>query len=109
MTLFAAAAAKGTKGISAVKPLFKSVDESNPHLDIGFKVFKLESSNMKLWDDTPIEGGDVDTLLDRIAGHIDGLKADRSDEDLVYEIMLKMGYELTCDVTVLDVSGLIIA
>lgn len=108
MTLFAAAAAKGTKGISAVKPLFKSVDESNPHLDIGFKVFKLESSNMKLWDDTPIEGGDVDTLLDRIAGHIDGLKADRSDEDLVYEIMLKMGYELTCDVTVLDVSGLIV-
>lgn len=106
MTLFAAAAAKGTKGISAVKPLFKSVDESNPHLDVGFKVFKLESSNMKLWDDTPIEGGDVDTLLDRIAGHIDGLKADRSDEDLVYEIMLKMGYELTCDVTVLDVSGL---
>ena len=76
------------------------------HIDIGFKVFKLESSNMKLWDDTPIEGGDVDTLLDRIAGHIDGLKADRSDEDLVYEIMLKMGYELTCDVTVLDVSGL---
>ena len=106
MTLFAAAAAKGTKGISAVKPLFKSVDESNPHLDVGFKVFKLESSNMKLWDDTPIEDGDVDTLLDRIAGHIDGLKADRSDEDLVYEIMLKMGYELTCDVTVLDVSGL---
>lgn len=108
MTLFAAAAARGTKGISAVKPLFKSVDESNPHLDIGFNVFKLESSNMKLWDDTPIEGGDVDTLLDRIAGHIDGLKADRSDEDLVYEIMLKMGYELTCDVTVLDVSGLIV-
>lgn len=106
MTLFAAAAAKGTKGISAVKPLFKSVNESNPYLDVGFKVFKLESSNMKLWDDTPIEGGDVDTLLDRIAGHIDGLKADRSDEDLVYEIMLKMGYELTCDVTVLDVSGL---
>ena len=47
-------------------------------------------------------------MLDRIAGHIDGLKADRSDEDLVYEIMLKMGYELTCDVTVLDVSGLIV-
>lgn len=77
-------------------------------LDIGFKVFKLESSNMKLWDDTPIEGDDVDTLLDRIAGHIDGLKADRSDEDLVYEIMLKMGYELTCDVAALDMSGLTI-
>ncbi len=82
------------------------LDKDRPMLDIGFKVFKLESSNMKLWDDTPIESGNVDTLLDRIAGHLDGLKADRSDEDLVYEIILKMGYELTCNVVALDVSGL---
>ncbi len=82
------------------------LDKDRPMLDIGFKVFKLESSNMKLWDDTPIESGNVDTLLDRIAGHLDGLKADRSDEDLVYEIILKTGYELTCNVVALDVSGL---
>lgn len=85
-----------------------SLDGNRSSVDIGFRVFKLDSSNMKLWDDTPIEGDDVDTLLDRIAGHIDGLKADRSDEDLVYEIMLKMGYELTCDVAALDISGLTI-
>ena len=75
-------------------------------LDIGFKVFKLASSNMKLWDDTPIGDNDIDALLKRIEGHIDGLRADRSNEDLVYEIMLKMGYELTCNVTALDVNGL---
>ncbi len=75
-------------------------------LDTGFKVFKLDSSNMKLWDDTPIEDGDLETLFERIDGHIDGLKPDRSDEDLLYEILLKMGFPLTAGLTVLDVDGL---
>lgn len=74
--------------------------------DIGFKVFKLDSSNLKIWDDTPIEDGDVATLFDRIDGHIDGLKPDRSDEDLIYEILLKMGYPLTADLAAVDVGGL---
>lgn len=78
----------------------------HPALDVGFKVFKLDTSNMKLWDDTPIEGGDVATLFDRIDGHIDGLKPDRSDEDLIFEILLKMGYPLTAGLAALDVDGL---
>ncbi|MBS5149802.1 MAG: site-specific DNA-methyltransferase [Porphyromonadaceae bacterium] len=79
----------------------------HPALDVGFKVFRLDTSNMKIWDDTPIEGGDVATLFDRIDGHIDGLKPDRSDEDLIYEILLKMGYPLTADLAADDVGGLI--
>ncbi len=78
----------------------------NSTLDIGFKVFRLDTSNLKLWDDTPIEGGDLDTLFDRIEEHIDGLKPDRSDADLLYEILLKMGYPLTAGLTALDVDGL---
>ena len=78
----------------------------HPALDVGFKAFKLDTSNMKLWDDTPIEGGDVATLFDRIDGHIDGLKPDRSDEDLIFEILLKMGYPLTAGLAALDVDGL---
>lgn len=35
------------------------VEEKAP-LDIGFKVFKLDTSNMKLWDTTPIADGDAD-------------------------------------------------
>lgn len=83
-----------------------TLDGDKPPLDVGFKVFKLDTSNMKLWDDTPIEDGDVATLFDRIGEHIDGLKADRSDEDLIFEILLKMGYPLTADVTSFDVDGL---
>lgn len=78
----------------------------HPALDVGFKVFKLDTSNMKLWDDTPIEGGDVATLFDRIDGHIDGLKPGRSDEDLIFEILLKMGYPLTADLATADIGGL---
>lgn len=81
-------------------------EEPKPLPDIGFRVFKLDSSNLKIWDDTPIEDGDVATLFDRIDGHIDGLKPDRSDEDLIYEILLKMGYPLTADLTAVDVGGL---
>ena len=44
--------------------------------------------------------------LNRIDKHIDGLKPDRSDEDLIYEILLKMGYSLTADLAALDVDGL---
>jgi len=75
-------------------------------LDIGFKVFRLDSSNLKLWDDTPIENGDLDSLFSRMAGIIDNLKPGRSEDDLVYEILLKMGYPLTADVAALELDGL---
>jgi len=75
-------------------------------LDIGFKVFRLDSSNLKLWDDTPIDNDDLDTLFARMNGVIDNLKPDRSKDDLVYEILLKMGYPLTADVAALEVDGL---
>ena len=108
VNLFVAASSKGKDGIAAVKPLFKTADQSNHHLDIGFKVFKLDSSNLKLWDDTLISEDDIEVLLDRMAGHIDGLKADRNNVDLVYEILLKMGYSLTADLVAFEVDGLII-
>ncbi|MCM1135796.1 MAG: site-specific DNA-methyltransferase [Clostridium sp.] len=83
-----------------------ALNGGKPPLDVGFKVFKLDTSNMKLWDAVPIEDGNLDTLFDRIAGHIDGLKADRSDEDLIFEILLKMGYPLTAAIANIDIGGL---
>lgn len=75
------------------------------NLDVGFKVFKLDTSNIKLWDNTPIIASDIETLLDRMAGHIHGLKADRSDMDFIYEIMLKMGYSLTAAIDIVEMDG----
>ena len=86
----------------------KSFEGDKPSMDIGFKVFKLDSSNLKLWDDTPVTEDDIEVLLDRMAGHIDGLKVDRSNVDLVYETLLKMGYPLTADLAAFEVDGLTI-
>lgn len=80
-----------------------TLDGTRMAVDVGFKVFKLDSSNLKVWDDTPITD-DVNVLLNRMAGHVDGLKPDRSDKDLIYEILLKMGYPLTVDFSVDKVS-----
>lgn len=75
-------------------------------LDTGFKVFRLDSSNLRLWDNTPIETGELDSLFARMEGIIDSLKPDRSEADLVYEILLKMGYPLTADLAAEEVDGL---
>ena len=62
-------------------------------LDTGFKVFKLDSSNLKKWDNTPTK--DIDTIKERIQTSMDYLKDDRNELDLVYEVMLKYGIDLS--------------
>ena len=81
-------------------------DSEKSPLDIGFRVFKLDSSNLKQWDDSPISGEDAIAQLEiRIKGMLDIIKPDRSELDIVYEIMLKLGQELTKPVIPLDISG----
>lgn len=77
-----------------------------PTVDVGFKVFKLDSSNLKVWDDSPIADDDVEELIDRLAGSIDGLKSSRAEIDMVYEIILKMGYPLTASVVSFTIGGI---
>ena len=58
----------------------------NNELDVGFKVFKLDSSNLEKWE--PDFNNVQQSLI------IDQIKKDRTNEDLVYEIMLKYGVDL---------------
>ena len=73
-------------------------EESKPLPDVGFRVFKLDTSNLKTWDGEPVDGN-MQLLLDRMNDMIDTVKPDRSDLDMVYEIMLKLGVPLTYSVT----------
>lgn len=68
------------------------------NLDIGFKVFKLDSSNIRKWQ--PDYDNLEQTLQDYIDNYVDG----RTELDAVYEIMLKYGLDLTCPVEELTVS-----
>ncbi|MCL2811500.1 MAG: site-specific DNA-methyltransferase [Clostridia bacterium] len=63
--------------------------------DSGFRVFKLDSSNLKQWDSSPVTGENaVAEFEQRLLGMLDILKPDRSDVDVVYEVMLKLGQDL---------------
>lgn len=66
--------------------------EKKQSLDIGFRVFKLDTSNLAKWDSTPTE--DEEELQTRFLGMADTVKVGRTPEDLVYEVMLKLGIPL---------------
>lgn len=63
--------------------------EERERLDIGFKVFKLDSSNINTWDN------DLDNLDASLHNSLFNIKTDRSEDDLLYEILIKYGIELT--------------
>lgn len=78
----------------------KIVEETGKtDLDIGFKVFKLDSSNVKTWD--PDFANLEQTLFDLQ----DNIKEDRTKEDLLYEILLKIGLPLTTPIEEIDYNG----
>ena len=79
--------------------------ENKKQLDIGFKVFKLDSSNLKTWDNTPVTAEQMDLLYERMNHMIHRVKADRSDLDMVCEIMLKLGIPLTYSITAVEING----
>lgn len=72
--------------------------EEIENLDIGFKVFKLDSSNLKSWDSS------IKDLEKNLLEMDTNLKKDRSNEDLLYEILLKSGIELTAKIEEIKVG-----
>lgn len=76
--------------------------------DTGFRVFKLDTSNLKTWDAAPIDpqAGDViGELANRMNAMIHRVKPDRSDLDMVFEVMLKLGVPPTYAVTAVEING----
>ena len=68
-------------------------------LDIGFKVFKLDSSNIKAWDPN------YENLEQSLLETINNIKPDRTEADLLYEILLKYGLDLTLPIKELELAG----
>ena len=67
--------------IRGENPMFKG--------DFGFRVFKLASSNIRAW------GPDRDDLPKTLEESIDHLKTDRTEQDILFELLLKLGLDLT--------------
>ena len=82
-----------------------TMDEDKSPLDVGFRVFKLDTSNLKTWDATPIEDEQLDLLYQRMNSMIHRVKPERTDLDMIYEIMLKLGVPLTYSATPFTVNN----
>lgn len=70
-----------------------------PDLDIGFKVFKLDSSNLKKWNPQP------EDVMQSLLESVDNFLPGRTELDVVYEILLKMGMELSTEIEEREVIG----
>lgn len=68
-------------------------------LDIGFKVFKLDSTNLSIWDEK------TDDLEKTLLENIDAIKNGRSEEDVLYEVLIKYGIDLTVPIEEKTVDG----
>jgi adenine-specific DNA-methyltransferase len=71
------------------------LDGTNGKQDLGFKVFKLQDSNFKIWR-TQIEN--EEQLLEQLQQHLEPLDENIKTEDVLFELLLKSGVPLTAKI-----------
>ncbi len=88
-------------GKKRIRRAAAKIKKENPDYDgdLGFKVFKLDTSNIRAW--SPDRNDIVQTLVD----HTEHLVEGRTEEDVLYELLLKRGVELTAPIEKKRISG----
>ncbi|MFH2045019.1 MAG: site-specific DNA-methyltransferase [Pseudomonadota bacterium] len=81
------------------KEKLPGMETNIPDLDLGFKVFKLDASNIKPWDT------DFDNLEDALFNAVENIKPDRSEADVLYELLLKYGLDLAVPIKEKKIEG----
>jgi adenine-specific DNA-methyltransferase len=68
----------------------RKIKEENPLFagDLGFRVFKLDSTNIREWD------ANRENLAESLEAAVGHLKTDRTEQDILFEILLKLGLDL---------------
>ncbi len=69
------------------------LEERGTRGEVGFKVFKLSPSSFKIWRSSDIDS--EEKLLEQMDAFTNPLKPDAEKQNMLYELMLKAGYELT--------------
>jgi adenine-specific DNA-methyltransferase len=80
--------------LKADQPLFAG--------DLGFRVYKLDSSNVRAWE--PVRE-DLEATLIENAEHI---RADRTEQDIIYELVLKLGLDLCVPIEEKSIAGKVV-
>jgi len=84
----AAAAIKDDAGLNAT------------NLDVGFRVFTIDSSNMK-----DVYYAPDAVTQETLAGLVDNVKEDRTDEDLLFQVLLDWGVDLSLPIQPETIAG----
>ena len=74
----------------------QTVGLTQPPIDTGFRSYRLAESNVTPWDGT----GELDLLA-----AVDNLAEGRTSDDLLVEMMLRLGIDLVTPVSTRDVAG----
>ena len=81
----------------------KKIRDENPSFDgdLGFRVFKLDTSNVRVWEPELPLG---ENIFSRLLDSIENIKPDRSEEDLLYELLLKLGLDLCVSMEIRSIA-----
>ncbi len=82
------------------KKLKEDAGLNGAELDIGFRVLKVDTSNMKDVYYRPDEA-----TPELLGGLVDNIKDDRSDEDLLFQVLLDWGVDLSLSITKETIGG----
>jgi len=74
-------------------------ERKTPSIDLGFRVFRLATSNIKAWD---AEFEDVEGAL---LSSVENVKPARSEADVLYELLLKFGLDLAVPMQECEIAG----
>lgn len=91
-------------GVKILEEESQNLSDREQDLDVGFRAYKLVDTNFTKWKaDTSISEGDLDDLLSQLA---DSAADHAQPEDLLTEILLKLGFSLTENIETINVAGL---
>lgn len=79
----------------------KKIADENPQFtgDLGFRVFKLDTSNIRAWEP------DRDNLEGTLLQNVEHIKSDRSEDDVLYELLIKLGLDLCVPFEIRNIAG----
>lgn len=83
---------------------FEAKSSNDFVIDLGFKVFKLSKSNFKIWD-SALEK-EPEAIQAKLFEHIQHISPEAEQEAILYELLLKSGFQLTTPIEKLTLAGL---
>ena len=86
--------------IKRLKSVKKDIERRRPQRDdTGFRVLKLDTSNIRAWNPQP------ENLQDALLDYQNNLLAGRSEADVLYELLLKLGLDLCVPIEMRDIAN----